>query len=298
MNGDFLQFPNWDPVAVSIGPLAVHWYGLMYLVGAAFAYWWGNKRAEGTPGWRAEEWQDILFWGFLALILGGRLGYFLFYQTSSFFGDPLMFFRFSQGGMSFHGGLLGVISAMLIYAIKKNRAFLRVSDFVAPLVPVGLGAGRIGNFINGELWGRVTDVPWAMVFPNPAAGLLPRHPSQLYQAATEGLLLFLLLWAFSRKPRPVGAVSGLFLVGYGSARITTEFFREPDAHLGILGIMSMGQWLSLPMIIGGIILMVLAYQGKFGGMKPLAEHSAEVAGKNVSKAKAANKKAGVAKRKK
>ncbi|RUO23603.1 prolipoprotein diacylglyceryl transferase [Aliidiomarina iranensis] len=292
MNSDFLQFPNWDPVAISIGPLSVHWYGIMYLVGAVFAYWWGSKRAAKIPGWEPEEWQDLLFWGFLALILGGRLGYFLFYQSASFFSNPLVFFQFSQGGMSFHGGLLGVLIALFLFAIKHNRGFLQVGDFVAPLVPVGLGAGRIGNFINGELWGRVTDVPWAMVFPNPASGLVPRHPSQLYQAATEGLLLFLLLWAFSRKPRPVGAISGLFLLGYGSARMTTEFFREPDAHLGILGIMSMGQWLSLPMIIVGAGLMILAYQGKFGGMQPLPEKPKESspAGKSGKKPSRSKKK--------
>lgn len=263
MNGDFLQFPNWDPVALQLGPLAVHWYGLMYLVGIAFAYWLGNRRARQTDGWNESEWQDLLFWGFLALVIGGRLGYVLFYQFDRFWQNPLYLFQTSGGGMSFHGGLLGVIIALVIFSVRKQRSLLAVGDFVAPLVPLGLAAGRFGNFINGELWGRVTDVPWAMVFPNPDAGFLPRHPSQLYQAFGEGLLLFAVLWLYSAKPRPVGAVSGLFLFGYGIARMVVELFREPDAHLGILGIMSMGQWLSLPMVIAGAILMILAYQGKF-----------------------------------
>ncbi|MCH8492649.1 MAG: prolipoprotein diacylglyceryl transferase [Idiomarina sp.] len=268
MSSNHLQFPNWDPIAISIGPIDVHWYGLMYLVGAVFAYWWGNKRARQAPNWNENQWQDILFWGFLALVIGGRVGYVLFYQFDHFLANPLYLLQARGGGMSFHGGMLGVIAVLLIYAIKTNRSLLEVGDFVAPMVPVGLGAGRIGNFINGELWGRVSDVPWAMVFPNPAAGFLPRHPSQLYQAIGEGLLLFLVLWAFSRKPKPVGAISGLFLLGYGVARMVVELFREPDAHLGILGIMSMGQWLSLPMVIAGAALMILAYQGKLQRFEP------------------------------
>ncbi|RUO33553.1 prolipoprotein diacylglyceryl transferase [Aliidiomarina sanyensis] len=266
MSSDYLQFPGWDPVAISLGPLAVHWYGLMYLVGAGFAYWWGNRQADRDPNWSRENWQDLLFWGFIALIVGGRVGYALFYQFPTVVSDPLYLFRFAEGGMSFHGGLIGAITAIVIYAIKTNRSILSVGDFVAPLVPVGLGAGRIGNFINGELWGRVSDVPWAMVFPT--GGPLPRHPSQLYQAFAEGLVLFLILWAFSRKPRPVGAVGGLFLVGYGTARMITELFREPDAHLGMLGVFTMGQWLSIPMIIAGAILMTLAYQGRFSASTP------------------------------
>ncbi|WP_194757004.1 prolipoprotein diacylglyceryl transferase [Aliidiomarina indica] len=268
MNSEHLQFPGWDPVAIAIGPLQLHWYGLMYLVGAGFALWWGNRQADRDPNWSRQAWQDMLFWGFIALIIGGRLGYALFYQFPTLVQDPLYLFRFSEGGMSFHGGLIGAITAIFIFAWKTNRSFLSVGDFVAPLVPVGLGAGRIGNFINGELWGRVSDVPWAMVFPT--GGPFPRHPSQLYQAFAEGLVLFVILWAFSRKPRPVGAVGGLFLVGYGCARLVTELFREPDAHLGTLGLFTMGQWLSIPMVIAGVTLMVLAYQGRFESKVPVA----------------------------
>lgn len=283
MSQQHLQFPAWDPIAISLGPVAVHWYGLMYLVGAAFAYWWGNKQADRDPNWSREAWQDLLFWGFLALIIGGRLGYIFFYNFERFLGDPLYIFRFSEGGMSFHGGLIGVLVALLIFARRTNRSLMSVGDFVAPLVPVGLGAGRFGNFINGELWGRVTDVPWGMVFPAQAAGDLPRHPSQLYQAFAEGLLLFLVLYWFSRKPRPIGAIGGLFLLGYGIARFVIEYFREPDAHLGLLGLFSMGQWLSLPMVIAGAAIMWLAYQGKFGGMP--APASATTMKKNKPKKK-------------
>lgn len=261
MTSSSLNFPGWDPVAISLGPLSVHWYGLMYLVGAGFAYWWGNRQADRDPSWSREQWQDLLFWGFIALIIGGRAGYVFFYQFSTWMQDPLYLFRFSEGGMSFHGGLIGVLMTIVIFAVKTNRSILSVGDFVAPLVPVGLGAGRIGNFINGELWGRAAEVPWAMVFPT--GGAIPRHPSQLYQAFAEGVLLFFILWLYSRKPRPVGAVGGLFLLGYGTARMFTEQFREPDAHIGMLGIFSLGQWLSLPMIIAGSMLMLLAYQGRF-----------------------------------
>lgn len=253
-----LQYPQIDPVIFSIGPVDLHWYGLMYLIGAMFAYWWGSQRAKTDPYWQPEQWQDLLFWGFLALILGGRIGYVLFYQFGSFVQNPLYLFNIMSGGMSFHGGMLGVILALTIFANKRHVSLWQVGDFVAPLVPVGLGLGRIGNFINGELWGRVTDVSWGMVFP--LAGPFARHPSQLYQALGEGVLLFVLLWWFSRKKRPVGAVGGLFLVGYGTARFIVEYFREPDAHLGLLGFFSMGQWLSLPMVIAGAVIMLLAYK--------------------------------------
>lgn len=253
-----LQHPQFDPVLFSIGPVSLHWYGFMYLLGALFAYWWGSKRAKQNPYWQVEQWQDLLFWCFLALIIGGRVGYVLFYQWSEFVANPLYLFNIISGGMSFHGGLLGVVVALALYARKQRVSIWQVGDFVAPLVPVGLGLGRLGNFINGELWGRVTDVPWAMVFP--AAGPLARHPSQLYQMFGEGVLLFILLWWFSRKPRPVGAVGGLFLVGYGLVRYFVEYVREPDAHLGLVGFFSMGQWLSLPMIIVGGVMMLLAYK--------------------------------------
>ncbi|MCC5855696.1 MAG: prolipoprotein diacylglyceryl transferase [Idiomarina sp.] len=261
MSSTPLYHPQFDPIIFSVGIFDLRWYGLMYLIGAAFAYWWGNRQADRDPNWNRDAWQDLLFWGFLALVFGGRIGYILFYQFPAFLDNPLILFSVTQGGMSFHGGLLGVLLALFIFAKKTGRTIWQVGDFVAPLVPIGLGAGRVGNFINGELWGRVTDVPWGMVFYG--AGVEPRHPSQLYQAAGEGLLLFLVLWWFSRKPRPTGAIGGLFLLGYGVARFIVEYFREPDAHLGILGVFSMGQWLSLPMIIAGALIIWWAYQGKF-----------------------------------
>jgi phosphatidylglycerol:prolipoprotein diacylglycerol transferase len=263
MDYEYYVHPGYDPVLVSLGPVDIRWYGLMYLVGLAFAWWWGNRQADRSEDWTRENWSDMLFWGFLALIIGGRIGYVLFYQFGRLLENPLYLFDITSGGMSFHGGLIGAIVAIIIYARKKNRSVMAVGDFIAPLVPIGLGAGRIGNYINGELWGRVTDVPWAVIFP--AAGPQPRHASQLYQALLEGLLLFILLYLFSRKPRPVGAVAGLFLAGYGCARFIGEFFRQPDAHLGLLaGSMSMGQLLSLPMIAAGLIIMWLAYRGQFG----------------------------------
>ncbi|MGM0525228.1 MAG: prolipoprotein diacylglyceryl transferase [Pseudomonadota bacterium] len=258
---DFWQFPAIDPIIISFGPLAIRWYGLAYLAGFAFAYWWGNRQAERSQHWDKQQFSDLLFWCFLGVIIGGRFGYVLFYQFDRFIQDPLYLFMITEGGMSFHGGLLGVIGAMYLYARFKQRSFLQVSDFVAPLVPMGLFFGRIGNFINGELWGRATDVPWAIVFPS--GGPVPRHPSQLYEAILEGLLLFGLLWWYQKKPRGVGAVSGLFLLGYGVARFVVEFFREPDAHLGLLSLgMSMGQWLTIPMIILGIALIVNAGKKK------------------------------------
>ena len=271
MNQDYLVHPGWDPILVSVGPIDLRWYGLMYLVGLAFAWWWGNRQADrslqghaiGNQSWTREQWSDLLFWGFLALIIGGRLGYVLFYQFTDFLNNPLVLLNIRSGGMSFHGGLLGVITAIVVYAKVKGRSIMAVGDFVAPLVPIGLGAGRLGNFINGELWGRTTDVPWAMVFP--AAGPDPRHASQLYQAFFEGLVLFAVLYLFTRKPRKTGMVGGLFLACYGAFRLFTELFRQPDAHLGLLaGQLSMGQWLSLPMLLAGIVLMVLAHRGVFG----------------------------------
>lgn len=203
---------------------------------------------------------DLLFWGFLGVIIGGRLGYVLFYQFEYFVSDPIYLIKIWTGGMSFHGGLLGVISAIILFARKKKVSFLAVGDFVAPLVPIGLGAGRIGNFINGELWGRATDVPWAVIFASTDPDRLPRHPSQLYQFALEGVVLFTLLWLFSRKPKPVGAVAGMFLLGYGIVRFVVEFFRQPDAHLGLNSLgLSQGQLLSLPMIIIGAVIIYRAY---------------------------------------
>jgi len=255
-----LEFPQIDPIIFSVGPLSVRWYGLMYLIGFAFAMWFANRQAsKPNSGWTKEQVSDFLFYSMLGVILGGRIGYVLFYQFSYFIENPLYLFRIDQGGMSFHGGTLGVIAAVAIFSWTRKKSLLQVGDFVAPLVPVGLLAGRIGNFINGELWGRVTDVPWAMVFPT--GGPLARHPSQLYEAFFEGLVLFFILHWFIKKPRPAGSVAGVFLLGYGVFRFCIEYFRQPDAQLGLFAdFISMGQILSLPMIIGGLGLLIWAYK--------------------------------------
>ncbi|MGV3001864.1 prolipoprotein diacylglyceryl transferase [Vibrio sp. E150_018] len=260
MSQGFLVFPQIDPIIFSIGPIGVRWYGLMYLLGFAFAMYVANKRADKPgSGWTREQVSDLLFAGFLGVVLGGRIGYVLFYGFDYWMEDPLYLFKVWTGGMSFHGGLLGVITAMLWYARKNQRTFFGVADFIAPLVPFGLGAGRIGNFINGELWGRVTDVPWAMIFPT--GGPYPRHPSQLYEFLLEGVVLFFILNWFIRKPRPAGAVSGLFLIGYGVFRFSVEFVRQPDAQLGLFdNFISMGQILSTPMIIIGALIMIWSYK--------------------------------------
>ena len=272
---------NFDPVALSIGPLEIHWYGLMYLL--AFLSFWliGGWIARNRSWWHwsADEISDFLFYGMLGVILGGRMGYVFFYGMESLIEDPLFLFRIWEGGMSFHGGLLGAILAMGWYARRTRRSFWQVADFVAPLVPIGLAFGRIGNFIGGELWGRLSDDSWAMIFPAslPPSALFSatlenawqsgaldqyaRHPSQLYQAGLEGFALFLLLMWYASSPRPKAAVSGLFLVGYGIFRIMAEFFREPDRHLGFLAMdwLTMGMVLSLPMIIAGLIIVKVAY---------------------------------------
>ncbi|MBB1334903.1 prolipoprotein diacylglyceryl transferase [Pseudoalteromonas sp. SR44-5] len=255
-----LEFPEIDPIIFTVGPLSVRWYGLMYLIGFAFAMWWANRQAtKPGSGWTKEEVSDLLFYGMLGVILGGRIGYVLFYQFSYFLENPLYLFRIDQGGMSFHGGTLGVITAICVFAWTRKKQLLAVGDFVAPLVPVGLLAGRIGNFINGELWGRTTDVPWAMVFPN--GGPLARHPSQLYEAFLEGFVLFIILYVFTKKPRPAGSVGGLFLLCYGVFRFCVEYVREPDAQLGLFAdFISMGQILSLPMVIAGLGLIIWAYK--------------------------------------
>jgi len=252
---EYLQFPVIDPIIFSIGPIALRWYGLMYLLGFVGAMMLGNARADRpNSGWTRDQVSDLLFYGFLGVIIGGRVGYVLFYHFDYFMADPLYLFKVWEGGMSFHGGLIGVIFSLFMFARSTNKKLLELGDFVAPLVPLGLGFGRIGNFINGELWGRVSDVPWAMVFPN--GGPLARHPSQLYQAALEGFCLFLILFLFSRKPRPLGMVSGVFLLGYGVCRFIIEFFREPDAHLGLLTLnLSMGQLLTIPMLLVGAFLI-------------------------------------------
>ncbi|MGV6808282.1 MAG: prolipoprotein diacylglyceryl transferase [bacterium] len=256
-----IAYPNIDPVALSLGPLNIHWYGLMYVIGFAAFLILGKYRAKQAHSpIKPEQVDDIMFYGALGVVLGGRIGYMLFYNFQNFLNDPLSLFQVWQGGMSFHGGLLGVIAAVLLLAYRWRISFLALADFIAPLVPIGLGAGRIGNFINGNLWGTVTDVPWAMVFPN--GGAEPRHPSQLYQMALEGIALFIILWLFSRKPRPTGAVAGLFLMCYAFFRIIIEFVRVPDAQLGYIafGWVTQGQLLSLPMLALGIFLFTYAYR--------------------------------------
>ncbi|MNM40423.1 Prolipoprotein diacylglyceryl transferase [compost metagenome] len=253
-------FSQIDPVAFSLGPLSVRWYGLMYLFGFAFAMWLAGRRADApNSGWTRNEVSDLLFYGFLGVILGGRIGYVLFYNFDLFLADPTYLFKIWTGGMSFHGGLIGVITAMIWFAHKTKRHFFTVADFVAPLIPFGLGVGRIGNFMNGELWGRVTDVPWAIIFPE--AGPEPRHPSQLYQFALEGVVLFIILNLFWRKHPPRGAISGMFLLFYGLFRFLVEFVRQPDSQLGLyFQEISMGQILSTPMIIIGALMIWVAYK--------------------------------------
>jgi phosphatidylglycerol:prolipoprotein diacylglycerol transferase len=287
-----LIHPNFDPIALHLGPLAVRWYGLMYLLAFIQCIIIGRLRLRlpyvAAQGWTTKDIDDILFYGVLGTILGGRLGYVVFYKSSYYFAHPLDIFKVWEGGMSFHGGMIGVTLAMVLFAWQRKRTWLQVMDFVAPLVPLGLAAGRFGNFINGELWGRVTNpnAPWAMLFQNASPDdaiwlrthpqqaaqwnlneiferyqMLPRHPSQLYEIALEGFALFIVMWLMSRKQRPVGAISAVFLIGYGLARFTVEFAREPDDYLGLLAMnLSMGQWLSLPMIIGGIGVLIWSYR--------------------------------------
>jgi phosphatidylglycerol:prolipoprotein diacylglycerol transferase len=274
---------NFDPVAISIGPLDIHWYGVMYLL--AFLSFWliANRRAmrQHWWGWNKEDVSDVLFYGMLGVILGGRMGYMLFYASDMLVQDPLSIIKVWDGGMSFHGGLLGVIIAMYLFGKRTKRSFWQVADFVAPIIPIGLAFGRLGNFIGGELWGRLSDVPWAMIFAKStgfregetlaleeawrsgALDHLARHPSQLYQAGLEGLALFVVLMWYSRKPRASASVSGLFLIGYGVFRLVAEFFRQPDEHLGFLAMqwLTMGMLLSLPMIAAGFIIMWFASRG-------------------------------------
>lgn len=251
-----MQYPAIDPVAITLGSLQVRWYGLMYLAGFCLGWFLGRRRAARPgSGWSPVEVDDLLTFVMVGIILGGRLGYVLFYDLPAYLDDPLEILRVWNGGMSFHGGLLGVLAAFWYFARSRRRTFLDVADFVAPLIPQGLFFGRLGNFINAELWGKVSDLPWAMVFPG--AGPLPRHPSQLYEAALEGLALSVLLWFFSARPRKRGAVAGLFAVGYAVFRFAVEFVRVPDAQLGYLafGWLTMGQVLCLPLLAVGLWLL-------------------------------------------
>lgn len=252
-----LTHPDFDPIAVQLGPISIHWYGLMYLVGFATVWLLGRYRiAKGDATITTKSFEDLIFYCVLGVVIGGRLGYILFYKPGAYLANPIAIFYVWEGGMSFHGGLLGVIAAMIWFAHRERYSFLNVADFLAPLIPLGLAAGRLGNFINGELWGRPSDLPWAMVFPLAGDGIT-RHPSQLYEMLLEGVLLFIILWWFSGKPRKTGQISGLFLIGYGSLRFLVEYTREPDTFLGLFwGLLSMGQLLSLPMILAGIALFI------------------------------------------
>ena len=267
-----LSYPDIDPVIFAVGPLRVHWYGFMYLAGFTVS-WLLMRRRAGRIGLdqNLQRIDDLLFYGALGVIIGGRMGYVLFYGFSEFLASPLYLFKIWDGGMSFHGGLIGVLVAMWLFGRRIGRSFFELTDFIAPMVPMGLLAGRIGNFINGELWGKAGDLPWAMQvpcnrFPEACGGITsgfsaPLHPSQLYEAGLEGLLLFLILWFYSARPRPLMAVSGLFLLCYGLFRFAVEFVRVPDAHIGYLAFdwFTMGQLLTLPMLVAGAALIAMAY---------------------------------------
>lgn len=276
-----LTHPQFDPVALHLGPISLHWYGVTYFVAFVLFLALGSLRIRaGQATLTQKNLDDLMTYGILGVVLGGRFGYVFFYQFDAFLADPLYLFRIWEGGMSFHGGFLGVVLALMLFARKNDLNFLDIADFVAPLVPLGLASGRIGNFVGGELWGRVTspEAPWAMLFPQARHqdvlqaltrddwaswldlyGGLPRHPSQLYQFALEGVLLFVILWLFTRQKRARGQAAALFLVGYGVLRFIAEFAREPDDFLGLLALnLSMGQWLSLPMVLLGVYLFGLS----------------------------------------
>jgi phosphatidylglycerol:prolipoprotein diacylglycerol transferase len=263
--------PQFDPVALQIGPLAVHWYGLTYLAAFGMFLWLAGLRVKqpalAAKGWTRADVDDMLFFGVLGVVLGGRLGYVMFYKPDYYIHNLPEIFAVWKGGMAFHGGLLGVIAAMALFARLRGRTFFEVTDLIAPCVPTGLGFGRIGNFINGELWGRAADpsLPWAMIYPQAQDGGIPRHPSPLYQMIGEGILLFALVWFYSRRPRLTGQVSGMFLIGYGAQRFVTEFFREPDSFLPLESRwlhLSQGQWLSLPMVAAGVLIWLWASRKK------------------------------------
>lgn len=258
-----LTYPQINPIAFHIGPIKVHWYGIMYLVGFAGAWLLALYRAKRSKlGLTSDQVSDLIFYAAIGVVLGGRLGYVLFYDLPNMLQHPLDMFKVWDGGMSFHGGLLGVMCAMWLYSLRIKVSVWDLLDFIVPFVPIGLAAGRLGNFINGELWGRVTNVPWAMVFPK--AGPLPRHPSQIYEFLLEGVLLFIILWFYSKKPKPTFAVSAMFLLCYGCFRFFAEFFRQPDIQMGIVafGWMTMGQILCVPMIIAGAVGLTIIYKRK------------------------------------
>ncbi|MGY8903653.1 MAG: prolipoprotein diacylglyceryl transferase [Burkholderiales bacterium] len=270
-----LMHPQIDPVALQLGPLAIHWYGLSYLMAFGLCMWAGLRRIHHAPyatsapprPWTRLDIEDILFFIIVGVVAGGRVGYCLFYKPLYYLSHPLEVFFVWQGGMSFHGGLIGVIIAMVWFGRSRGRGFWQVADFVAPCVPPGLASGRVGNFINGELWGRLAppDLPWGMVFPG-SGTLMPRHPSQVYQFLLEGVLFFFLLWFYAKKPRKTGQVAAVFLILYGVFRFSAEYFREPDAHLGYLAFgWTLGQWLCVPMLIGGAAIWWLAHKGRLPG---------------------------------
>lgn len=273
-----LVHPQFDPVAISLGPLQIHWYGLTYLVAFGLFLWLASLRTQQVPfasvGWTRRDVEDLLLYGVMGVVIGGRLGYVLFYKPGYYLANPLEILAVWKGGMAFHGGLLGVLAAMWAFARSRGRHFLEVTDLIAPCVPTGLASGRMGNFINGELWGRSADptLPWAMVFPQ-SGETFARHPSQLYQFCLEGVLLFALLWIYARKPLQLGIVSGMFLIGYGSFRFAAEYFREPDSFLGLLAFnMTMGQWLCVPMVLVGSGLVWLGRRRRFKALlRPSAE---------------------------
>ncbi|XOD69815.1 MAG: prolipoprotein diacylglyceryl transferase [Sodalis sp. (in: enterobacteria)] len=286
MRSHYLAFPQIDSAIFTIGAISLRWYGLMYLLSFIFAMWLALRRVRlfRSSTWSKEEVEKLLYIGFLGLFIGGRIGYVLFYNLPLFLDNPLYLFKIWNGGMSFHGGLIGLIVVMLWFAYRTNRHFFQVADFIAPIVPFGLGAGRLGNFINGELWGRVSiNTPWAILFPgsleddlivlssNPQwqelferYGMLPRHPSQIYEMLLEGILLFIILNIFIRKTHPIGSVSGFFLIFYGTFRTLVEFFRQPDPQIGLFNDMiSMGQILSFPMILAGGIIILWSYRWQY-----------------------------------
>ncbi len=279
-----LPYPSIDPIIVTIGPVSLRWYGMMYLLGFITAYFLGRHRSK--QAWsplNPDQVEDLVFYGAFGAVLGGRIGYVFFYGFDHFISDPLWLFRIWEGGMAFHGGLLGVIFALFLYARKLGQPLGAICDFVAPTVPIGLGLGRLANFINGELYGRATDVPWAMIFPSDPEALA-RHPSQLYQCLLEGLVVFVIVYSFSRRRRPLWAVSGVFLLTYGVARFAVEFVREPDASL-LLDWMTRGQLLSLPMIIIGVAMLIFSYTQfrRQGGVHPtMTVRSKQKAGSKVS----------------